>query len=536
MSSKRLISVSLSASVLFVANLSSALDTTTTLSEQTSNNTSASSLFTTLSNGDVAPGNVSKVSLKKMLPSGYTGKVLAHWMPWWSCKDGTSGATCNGVHSDETSIDVHYSTEDPIQIDKILEDMSSRGYDGVMVAQSNTGGVDSASTLAMSKEMSKFPDFSFSVGENGLNDVSGGASGQLAQLKADMAYASTHYFNLENYLKMDGRPVVYIFDNGSIDWATASAAIPSNPLFILDGPSHASKTLGGFFWFGTLPNNTDVSSATILDTLDTFLSEVVVKPGSLFSGSFFKGFNDKYASWGSGRIVDQACGLTFVRSLAAVGSTLGSSASSDLPFLQVATWDDYEEGTEVETGIANCGSVAAEVSGTVVTPDPSFSGVGSEETVDHYEVYLSTDGENLMDAGSAATGGGSLDLKSLELASGTYDVFVQMVGKSHIQNQMSPKATMTIAAAAPVSRITVSSPAKGSTVSSPVTLKITVKESFTVARIQVWDKDVKLVDQIDSNSVNTPLKLSAGAHRLVINVMNSSMKVKDTTTLDFTVK
>jgi hypothetical protein len=245
--------------------------------------------------------------------------------------------------------------------------------------------------------------------------------------------------------------------------------------------------------------------------------------------------------------------------------------------LQVATWNDYEEGTEVETGIDNCAAVSAGVSGTVIKPVPSFNGVGSEETVDHYEVYLSRDGNNLMDAGSAAVGGASLDVNTSGLASGTYKVYVQMVGKSHILNHMSPQAEVTVGGASLPGRssmditapavntasrssassagstasvsniplvggtssthISVSSPADGSNISNPVTLTISTDEPFAVARIQVWDRGVKIVDQMNSPSVNASgLQLSKGTHNLTINVKDASMKTKDSVTLTFQVE
>jgi hypothetical protein len=551
---QRAVSLSLLFLLVLTANASRALEGTTTLSQLTSNNTSASSSFAALSNGDIAPGNVSKVSLKKMLPSNFNGKVLAHWMPWWNC----SQSPCDGVHDKRDVLRVHYSTEDPQQLDKIIEDMISRGYDGIMVAEANTAGADTAGTVAMAQEMPKYPNFSFSVSENHLNKLHS-AGEQLNQLMRDMSFANSHYFSLPNYLRINGQPVVYIFDNGSIDWASAAAQAPGNPLFILDGPSHASGSVGGFYWFGGLPHNTEVSSAEALSKLASFYSQVGANPGRLYSGSFFKGFDDRYAPWGEGRVVDQACGLTFVRSLSAVSTYLKTS-STNLPLLQVATWNDYEEGTEVETGVDNCAAVSAGVSGTVVKPVPSFTGVGSEETVDHYEVYLSRDGRNLMDAGSVAVGGASLDVNTLGLTSGTYRVYVQMVGKSHILNHMSAPAEVAVGGASIPARasremttpavsstasanstatapISVSSPADGSTISSPVTLTIATNEPFAVARIQVWDRGVKIVDQINSPSVNaSDLQLSKGTHTLTINVKDASMKTKDTMTLTFQVE
>jgi hypothetical protein len=80
----------------------------------------------------------------------------------------------------------------------------------------------------------------------------------------------------------------------------------------------------------------------------------------------------------------------------------------------------------------------------MVKPMPAFTGAGSEETVDHYEVYVSTDGRKLLDAGAVAVGGAALDLSGSGLAAGTYRVYVQMVGKSHILNRMSPAAAVTL--------------------------------------------------------------------------------------------
>jgi hypothetical protein len=85
--------------------------------------------------------------------------------------------------------------------------------------------------------------------------------------------------------------------------------------------------------------------------------------------------------------------------------------------------------------------------------------------------------------------------------------------------------------------ISVSSPAGGSNISNPVTLTISTDEPFAVARIQVWDRGVKIVDQMNSPSVNASgLQLSKGTHNLTINVKDASMKTKDSVTLTFQVE
>src|SRR5206468_3815361 len=105
----------------------------------------------------------------------------------------------------------------------------------------------------------------------------------------------------------------------------------------------------------------------------------------------------------------------------------------------------YEEGTELQTGIDNCARMSASVSGSTLNFAPTFSSsTGSERTVDHYTVYISTDGQNLMPLTELAVGNRSLNLSNYSLAAGTYTLYVQMVGQPGILNRMSGAATYTV--------------------------------------------------------------------------------------------
>ena len=76
------------------------------------------------------------------------------------------------------------------------------------------------------------------------------------------------------------------------------------------------------------------------------------------------------------------------------------------------TWNDYEEGTEIESGIDNCLSMSASVSGDSL----SWKVTGHENTVDHYTPYVSTDGQNLMPLNDLAVG--TALAESLQLLAG----------------------------------------------------------------------------------------------------------------------
>jgi len=58
------------------------------------------------------------------------------------------------------------------------------------------------------------------------------------------------------------------------------------------------------------------------------------------------------AIWGTNRVIDQNCGQTWLQSFNEVGKFY--SSGNQLPAMQIATWNDYEEGTTIEPGIDNC--------------------------------------------------------------------------------------------------------------------------------------------------------------------------------------
>src|SRR5207244_13213886 len=111
------------------------------------------------------------------------------------------------------------------------------------------------------------------------------------------------------------------------------------------------------------------------------------------------------------------------------------SSGKQLPILQIPTSNDYEEGTAIEMGIDNCAFLAPSQSGSAI----SWAVNGQENTIDHYTVFISTDGQNLSPLIDIAAGTHSVDLGKLQLsANTTYLVFVKAVGLPSIQNKMSP--------------------------------------------------------------------------------------------------
>ena len=189
------------------------------------------------------------------------------------------------------------------------------------------------------------------------------------------------FFFSPAYTRMGGRPVLREFAMEAIplpsgqtntswnvvDWNAVQAQVPGNPLIIhrnLEGFAKAQSG-GAFSWMEPKTLDSEPANYDGTDELDWFYSNAVASDAAMPAfGAAWKGFNDILASWApsGGRHIEQNCGQTWLRTFAAVNRYY--SSSRQLTALQLVTWNDYEEGSEVETGIDNCVSVSATVSGT----------------------------------------------------------------------------------------------------------------------------------------------------------------------------
>jgi len=112
--------------------------------------------------------------------------------------------------------------------------------------------------------------------------------------------------------------------------------------------------------------------------------------------------------------------------------------------VQVVTWNDYEEGTAVEDGIDNCYTLHSSITGSLLTWSlvPSDSTYASTATVHHFTVYYADASGNLyLAASNVSVTANSLDLSSV-VPSGTWNIYVEMVGQPLIINRMSNGVTL----------------------------------------------------------------------------------------------
>jgi PKD repeat protein len=421
------------------ATASTPFKATTTLAGETGNNTSAAASFTGQSNGNIAGANVSKVATRTLLYPGSTSKIYVNFLPWFGFGD---------------HVDVGYVSNDPAQVQKQVDDMVSRGLDGAVIDWYGRGTLNShfvsydQASQQLMRQAEQHAGFNFAVMDDAvsLQPCAATAGCDVTQtLIDDLNYANATYQSSQAYLHWNGRPVLYFFGHESlnIDWNRVRAGAAGNPVFIFRNASGFTRPQsdGGFSWI-----EPTVTGTTYLDGFYTTAQSLI---NEYVTGSGYKGFDDSIAAWTQHRVMAQQCGQTWLSSIAEAGKYY--SASNQLLGIQLVTWNDYEEGSEFETGIDNCVAVSAAVSANAL----SWSITGQMNTVDHFTLFASQDGQNLMWLADAPTSAASLDLAQFGLPAGNYTVFVKAVGKPTLTNKMSAGVPYTAGGTTPLPPVAV---------------------------------------------------------------------------------
>jgi hypothetical protein len=406
----------------------------------------------------------------------------------------------------------------------------------------------------------------------------------IAHLKDDFCYLNQNFFGASSYTKVNGHPIwhSFIIESGwtlnatgaAPSWqdlwihmqgfasnlsancpafSTHYAGAPNNGVpdlifensggFNQDGQS--SNSQGAFAWIhpGTGPSGQESSVSADQSDLTAFYKAAQMNPSKNAWGAVFNGFNDILAGWSpapAGRLEDNTCGRTWM-------NTFSAAQSFSPVFLQVVTWSDYDEGTEIETGIDNCvDSITDSIDGNTLSWQVNFTtrsdgSTGDDSTIDRFDIYDSSDGENLTLVESVCNLGGalitgdhlctgagsptrSLDVKTLLHTVGLHKVYVQAVGKPSILNHV----TTTALNYQPVD-VTVTSQSSG-TVTSPFTVTATASSSATVTGWHIYANGTDEFDGGQQTSISAPITLTTpGTYTIIVRAWNSTGAFGDQT-------
>ena len=274
--------------------------------------------------------------------------LLAIYQPWFG----------NGEH-----IDVGYTCHDPAVLERQIARAKDLNISGFVVNWYGPRKQFEDQTFAMLQQASAKDGFKIAVQYDEAVDHPGYATDAVI---VDLQYLYDRYISpnagpaRSAYLRYHGRPVIFIFPkDASTDWnriRQLTQSWPDPPLLIYKDQSAKYPNAFDGFYAWVQPGRTGWArdgSHYGEDYLEYFYSNMSRHyPDKIAIGAVWPGFDDTRASWSRNRHMAYRCGKTFEETLQIFRHSYpGGNAS---PYLLIVTWNDYEEGTDIERGIGHC--------------------------------------------------------------------------------------------------------------------------------------------------------------------------------------
>jgi hypothetical protein len=169
----------------------------------------------------------------------------------------------------------------------------------------------------------------------------------VSQAQFDMQYILDHWANQATYLTLDAKPVLLNFGPqyfyAESDWASILSVFPTGAQFFPLDNRLGTVAAGAFPWPPMWQSVGGVLAPESLDQyLDGFYAGAASWPGVV--GLAVPGFHDIYQEAGvqpSYGYLDARSGLTF-------SETFDRALANQAPVIQLVTWNDFGEGTNIE--------------------------------------------------------------------------------------------------------------------------------------------------------------------------------------------
>ena len=300
-------------------------------------------------------GCAAKVNPRESLASVQNGapegspRLLAVYQPWFGQK---------------AHIDVGYSCHDPKVLRQQIDSAKDLNISGFLVNWYGPRKEFEDQTYAMLQQLAN-EDNGFKIAAQ-YDEAVDHPGYDTDAVIVDLQYLYDRYIGpaadtRNAYLRYNGHPVIFIFpkDSGT-DWnrirqITRSWQDP--PLLIYkDYNSKYPDAFDGYYaWVqpgkdGWARDGSNYGE----DYLNYFYRNMQEHHSEKIAvGAVWPGFDDTRASWSRNRHIAYRCGKTFDDVLRVYRKYYGSQNAS--PYLLVETWNDYEEGTDVERTIGHCG-------------------------------------------------------------------------------------------------------------------------------------------------------------------------------------
>ena len=257
-------------------------------------------------------------------------------------------------------ISVGYSSHDPDVVRKQIREAKALGISGFVVDWYGYREPFVDHSYAVLQSIAAEENFQIAMMYDESTDEEGATDESIEDFKLfRKTYLAPGAPGRQAYLTYDGRPVIFIFPKQHTEWKRVRAELnkwDKPPLLIDEYPPAAASVsaIDGYYaWVSPRAGGGDPNYWGER-TLNEFYSTMQSKyPDKIAVGGAWPGFDDSKAAWGLNRHISSRCGKTFADTL---NLWRQHSADHSMPFLLIATWNDYEEGTAIEKGIPGCGA------------------------------------------------------------------------------------------------------------------------------------------------------------------------------------
>jgi hypothetical protein len=370
-----------------------------------------------LSENPITPGHVSNVDVHTLVPSRPDLRWFAHVVPWFG----------NSSH-----VDIGLVENTDAYAAAMLDDVKRRGFDGIVVDWYGKGSYEDQATLAIQRYLHAHPGLSLILMiDKGVANLSSSV------LVDQLHYLESQYLGDSIYELQDGKPIVMFFGVtaklGATTMAQVKASDGANQVWVMEGAGALGQSFADqvFDWANVYTTGPSASDPYDLGAVRNFHKTVAGSPKHAFGGMLagFNGMLTNSIGWSKGKYLPRGHGACLVERAAAIDQVIPANVSR----MQWVTWSDWEEGSQIETGVDNDIAIDAAVDGTALTWK-IHGGTGDDSTIDHYDVYASTDGVHATHVASVPVGTTSAALDGC-VAHGTAAVIA--VGKPMIRDTAS---------------------------------------------------------------------------------------------------
>lgn len=295
---------------------------------------------------------------------------LAHYMPWYAAPGGSSGESWGWhwtmdhfdpqqirwdgrreIASHEYPLIGPYDSGDDATLECQVLLMKLAGLDGVVIDWYGTGDhYDHAANHRHSEKLVSWLrkaglKFAVCYEDQAFNRLGLPPGEALAQARRDFGWAAKHWFSDDAYVRVADRPLVLVFGPQHFqkeDWTALRSGLPADPL--LFGLPHLVKAHGfdGFYGWPPVSGGKALAPEAWKTELATLTKRQ--KSGENHVAVAFPGFHDIYEEAG----VHDSYGSIAHRHGATFAESLDLATRGGAPVIQVATWNDYGEGTVIE--------------------------------------------------------------------------------------------------------------------------------------------------------------------------------------------